>query len=144
MCNWHTLLASHTLPLCTYQDDDQDDDRYLGVMLGTHLWSHRPPLCNLLANTYCSSCPSHATQNVECPSELIGLCLLAVERARVLYEYKAENDDELSIEPNQTIIVLCKTLDDSGWWRGELNGKVGVFPDNFVELLPEEVTVCYI
>ena len=21
---------------------------------------------------------------------------------------------------------------DPGWWKGELNGKIGVFPDNFV------------
>jgi hypothetical protein len=24
-------------------------------------------------------------------------------------------------------------LDDEGWWKGELGGRVGVFPDNFVE-----------
>ena len=56
-----------------------------------------------------------------------------------MYEYKAENDDELSIEPNQTIIVLSKTPD--GWWRGELNGKVGLFPHNYVEHIPEEIEV---
>lgn len=69
------------------------------------------------------------------------LYLFSVERAKVLYSYKAENEDELSIEPGQVITVLCKSLDDSGWWKGELNGNVGVFPDNFVELLPEEVSV---
>lgn len=25
-----------------------------------------------------------------------------------------------------------------GWWEGELNGKRGVFPDNFVKLLPSD------
>ena len=34
---------------------------------------------------------------------------------------------------------MFQDVDDSGWWKGELNGTVGVFPDNFVELLPEEV-----
>ena len=34
---------------------------------------------------------------------------------------------------------MFQDVDDSGWWKGELNGAVGVFPDNFVELLPEEV-----
>ena len=57
----------------------------------------------------------------------------------MLYEYKAENDDELSIEPNQTVNVLRKTAE--GWWLGELNGKVGFFPFNYVELIPEEVAV---
>ncbi|XP_031412875.1 SH3 domain-containing kinase-binding protein 1 [Meleagris gallopavo] len=27
---------------------------------------------------------------------------------------------------------------DVGWWEGELNGKRGVFPDNFVKLLPSD------
>ena len=25
-----------------------------------------------------------------------------------------------------------------GWWEGELNGRRGVFPDNFVKLLPPD------
>ena len=61
-----------------------------------------------------------------------------VERAKVLYAYTAENGDELSIEEGQIVTVLEKELVDSGWWKGELNGKQGVFPDNFVELLPAE------
>ena len=65
---------------------------------------------------------------------------ITVERARVLFSYSAENDDELTIEEGDTIIVLDKELEDSGWWKGEFNGKVGVFPDNFVELLPPEET----
>ncbi|EOB05284.1 SH3 domain-containing kinase-binding protein 1, partial [Anas platyrhynchos] len=27
---------------------------------------------------------------------------------------------------------------DVGWWEGELNGRRGVFPDNFVKLLPSD------
>ena len=27
---------------------------------------------------------------------------------------------------------------NEGWSRGELNGKTGLFPDNFVKLLPPE------
>jgi len=59
----------------------------------------------------------------------------------VLYSYKAENVDELSLDEGDIITILEKELEDSGWWKGELGGKIGVFPDNFVELLPsEEVT----
>jgi hypothetical protein len=36
-----------------------------------------------------------------------------------------------------------KDAEDPGWWKGELNGKVGVFPDNFVEIMhTDEVTKC--
>lgn len=27
-------------------------------------------------------------------------------------------------------------MGEEGWWKGELEGKEGVFPDNFVELIP--------
>ena len=36
------------------------------------------------------------------------MCFVAVERARVLYAYKAENADELSIEEGQIINILDK------------------------------------
>ena len=59
----------------------------------------------------------------------------------MLYTYKAENEDELSIDEGQIITILDKELVDSGWWKGEMDGNVGVFPDNFVELLPPEEPV---
>ncbi|XP_013421485.1 SH3 domain-containing kinase-binding protein 1 isoform X5 [Lingula anatina] len=61
-----------------------------------------------------------------------------IERARVLYSYSAENDDELNLAEGDVITILDKELEDGGWWKGELDGKIGVFPDNFVELLPPE------
>ena len=54
-------------------------------------------------------------------------------RAKVLFEYKAENDDELSLVVGDIIQVTKQT--DDGWWEGEHNGEKGVFPDNFVELI---------
>lgn len=53
------------------------------------------------------------------------------------YSYTAENEDELSLKENEIVIILEKELEDVGWWKGEVNGKVGVFPDNFVELIDE-------
>jgi chemotaxis protein histidine kinase CheA len=50
---------------------------------------------------------------------------------RALYNYDATEDNELSFKANDRIVVIQK--DDSGWWHGELNGQVGIFPSNFVE-----------
>lgn len=47
-----------------------------------------------------------------------------------LYPYKAQNEDELSFEKGDVIVVLSK--DEESWWRGELNGVSGVFPSNYV------------
>uniref|UniRef100_A0A6G1SEY3 CD2-associated protein n=2 Tax=Aceria tosichella TaxID=561515 RepID=A0A6G1SEY3_9ACAR len=56
-----------------------------------------------------------------------------IERVRVLYAYTPSNSDELAMEVGDIIEVLDKNIEDQGWWRGELKGKIGVFPDNFVE-----------
>ncbi|XP_012943936.1 SH3 domain-containing kinase-binding protein 1 [Aplysia californica] len=61
-----------------------------------------------------------------------------LERAVVRFSYNAEQPDELSLEEGQVVRILEKELEDDGWWKGEVNGKVGVFPDNFVELVPPE------
>jgi len=62
----------------------------------------------------------------------------AEARAIVRYPYIAANEDELSLAEGDIITVLDQNIIDAGWWKGELKGRVGVFPDNFVELLPTE------
>ncbi|CAN9500203.1 unnamed protein product [Ophioblennius macclurei] len=49
-----------------------------------------------------------------------------------MYDYVAQNDDELAFQKGQVIIVLNK--DDCDWWKGELNGREGLFPSNYVKL----------
>lgn len=65
----------------------------------------------------------------------------SVLRARVTFPYTAANEDELDLADGEIVTVLDQNLEDDGWWKGELNGKVGVFPDNFVALLPVESEV---
>lgn len=49
----------------------------------------------------------------------------------------AEAEDELSLNIGDVVEVLRKDVAE-GWWEGKLGGKIGVFPDNFVELIQEE------
>ena len=49
----------------------------------------------------------------------------------VEFDYEAELSDELSLKTGD-IIENVKRM-DGGWWEGSLNGKKGVFPDNFVK-----------
>nr|CAI5866508.1 unnamed protein product [Callosobruchus analis] len=60
----------------------------------------------------------------------------AKQLCEVRFPYKAQNEDELNLKEGDIITLVSKESQDQGWWRGELNGKVGVFPDNFVILLP--------
>ncbi|XP_053388923.1 tyrosine-protein kinase FRK-like [Mercenaria mercenaria] len=52
---------------------------------------------------------------------------------KVLYDYEAEDDDEISIYPDDIITNVDPV--DEGWWIGTTaNGTRGLFPSNFVEI----------
>ena len=48
------------------------------------------------------------------------------------FKYDAEQPDELSI--NIGDVIKNVIMSEGGWWEGELNGKKGMFPDNFVKV----------
>lgn len=56
-------------------------------------------------------------------------------RVRTLYACLGEHDGELSFEPNQ-IITNVRHSQEPGWLEGTLNGKTGLIPENYVEILP--------
>lgn len=58
-------------------------------------------------------------------------------RAKVTFSYAAENTDELTLAPGQIVKGLSE--EEDGWWRGNVGGRTGVFPCNFVEVITEEV-----
>ncbi|KAM7369673.1 hypothetical protein PAMP_010977 [Pampus punctatissimus] len=60
------------------------------------------------------------------------------EQCKVLFPYEAQNEDELSIKEGEIINIITKDCPDAGWWMGEIGGRQGVFPDNFVKLLEAE------
>ena len=55
----------------------------------------------------------------------------AIGKCKVLYDYAAQQYDELSIQKGDIINIYEKQAD--GWWQGELRGKVGIFPATYVE-----------
>nr|XP_020669401.1 F-BAR and double SH3 domains protein 2 isoform X3 [Pogona vitticeps] len=55
---------------------------------------------------------------------------------KALYDYEGQTDDELSFPEGAIIRILNKeNQDDDGFWEGEFNGHVGVFPSVLVEEL---------
>uniref|UniRef100_A0A665TWB0 Osteoclast-stimulating factor 1 n=1 Tax=Echeneis naucrates TaxID=173247 RepID=A0A665TWB0_ECHNA len=52
--------------------------------------------------------------------------------ARARYDFSARDRTELSLREGDTIKILSKK-GHSGWWRGEVYGRVGLFPANYVE-----------
>ena len=54
--------------------------------------------------------------------------------AKVVDDYDAEYDDEISLKIGELVEVLDQT--DTDWWKGSLNGKVGLFPSNYIQIAP--------
>ncbi|XP_024917433.1 SH3 domain-containing kinase-binding protein 1 isoform X2 [Cynoglossus semilaevis] len=59
-----------------------------------------------------------------------------LECCQVMFDYKAKADDELELKKGDVVVLLRKETEDEGWWEGELNGRCGFFPDNFVMVIP--------
>lgn len=59
-----------------------------------------------------------------------------VECCQVMFDYKAKTEDELDLKKGDVVAILRKETEDEGWWEGELNGRCGFFPDNFVMVIP--------
>ncbi|XP_071325051.1 SH3 domain-containing kinase-binding protein 1-like [Trachinotus anak] len=58
------------------------------------------------------------------------------ECGQVMFDYKAKAEDELDLKKGDVVVILHKETEDEGWWEGELNGRCGYFPDNFVMVIP--------
>lgn len=65
-------------------------------------------------------------------SVIVHLCVSLLVEAIVEFDYKAQHDDELTITVGDIITNIKK--DDGGWWEGQLKGRRGLFPDNFVRV----------
>jgi hypothetical protein len=56
-------------------------------------------------------------------------------RARVTFDYEATENDELTLVTGQ--IIDDVTDEDVGWCKGFIDGKTGLFPNNFVEFISD-------
>ena len=89
-----------------------------------------------------------ATAIVSCLGEIAGAAKAAglreileisgggQKKGRMLYEFMAQQDDEVSVELDDEVIILDDAKSDE-WWvvRRIKNGKEGVVPSSYVELI---------
>lgn len=56
-------------------------------------------------------------------------------RVRALYDFSPTEPGELAFSRGEVIRVLDSVYEH--WWRGEVRGEAGIFPVNYVEVLPD-------
>lgn len=76
----------------------------------------------LSSNSFNKYCEKDRSQNFIEP---------AIKYCKVLFNFTAAEPGDLSIKRDDIIEVLEH---DGNWWRGKINGKVGIFPGNYVEM----------
>ncbi|KAG7164728.1 nervous wreck-like, partial [Homarus americanus] len=61
--------------------------------------------------------------------------LSLTEHCRAMYDYEATCSEEISFAEGQIIRILKRAVHDvdDGWWEGEVDGQVGLFPSLVVE-----------
>ena len=63
------------------------------------------------------------------------LITVAGKKAKVTFEYDSQDQDELTLKVGDIIDIIGE--EETGWWRGQLDNKTGVFPSNFVEIITD-------
>lgn len=63
---------------------------------------------------------------------MYALCFPVVAEAVVEFDYTAQEEDELTLKAGEVITNIVKVSE--GWCEGCVNGRKGMFPDNFVKV----------
>ncbi|CAF3749845.1 unnamed protein product [Rotaria sp. Silwood1] len=61
------------------------------------------------------------------------------KKLRALYDFQARSADELSFFADNELILIENS--DETWWKAELDGKIGVVPSNYVELIRTPIVI---
>lgn len=76
--------------------------------------------------------PEQSSSFTTTPNTMPGGSMKSFGTARARYDFSARDRSELSLREGDTIKILTKK-GHNGWWKGEVYGRVGFFPANYVE-----------
>jgi intersectin len=62
---------------------------------------------------------------------------------RAIFEFQARNEDEITFNPGDIVMVPLENNAEPGWLGGEINGHTGWFPESYVEKVEEDTTYSY-
>merc|ERR1719228_799923 len=96
------------------------------------------PFASATADTFAAESAVTTAQTTEVAAASTDLT--GYVQYRALYDYEARNPDELAFHVNDIIMVHPGQDHEPGWLGGELNGKVGWFPEAFAERVVEGAT----
>jgi hypothetical protein len=60
---------------------------------------------------------------------------LDANQAIALYTFQACQDGDLGFKKGDIVTIIKRTDSKNDWWTGQINGKTGIFPSNYVETI---------
>ncbi|XP_074837682.1 vinexin isoform X2 [Carettochelys insculpta] len=103
-----------------------------GLGLATSDWSRSPPRKDFLGHPG-KSPGADGTESMEPVNGRVKR-EEKMKAARVKFDFQAESPKELTLQKGD-IVYIHKEV-DRNWLEGEHHGRVGIFPSNYVEILP--------
>ena len=111
--------------IATPKDDFESSDEHGDGEKGKLEFNEPPPECTLPWIPCISPCLAP-------PLTLLfsAAPLTDIAQCRVEYDYQPNQPDELLIHSGDIVNLIEKQ--DQDWWKGELNGVIGIFPASYV------------
>ena len=78
--------------------------------------------------------PVHKLSRPPPPPKNTRVKLPSVMYCQALYDFDPSEASELAFRCGQNIKIINKETDHMGWWLGECDGRIGLFPANYVRL----------
>ncbi|KAG8959514.1 ESCRT-0 subunit protein hse1 [Tulasnella sp. 419] len=94
-----------------------------------------PPAASTKPSALTTAATTAPTQTEATVAALTKSSSGSVTKVRALHNFEPTELGELAFEKGDIIKVVDRAYDN--WWRGQLKGKTGIFPVNYVEVLPE-------
>ncbi|XP_061562138.1 dynamin-binding protein isoform X2 [Phycodurus eques] len=112
---------------------------------GCNAWGARGVFPTSCVKELNLSCRSRQLSERSAQAQASDLPPYALGQARALMSLHAQLNEELDFREGELIIITG--LPEPGWYEGELDGRRGIFPEGFVELLnplrsPQELADC--
>ena len=57
-------------------------------------------------------------------------------KAKVLFSYTADKDDEITIKEGDIVDVITMETEEDGWWLVHYRDQKGLAPSNYLSLIP--------
>eukprot|EP01090_Pellita_catalonica_P010441 TRINITY_DN21887_c0_g1_i1.p1 TRINITY_DN21887_c0_g1~~TRINITY_DN21887_c0_g1_i1.p1 ORF type:complete len:156 (+),score=17.22 TRINITY_DN21887_c0_g1_i1:44-469(+) len=112
-----------------FANSDAEADSWVDAINGS-INQKKPAGSNSATTTSHQTPPSQTTRDERAQKRMTKGSV----KVKASYDFEPQHNDELHLKEGDIVEVLEQR--DDGWWRGQVGGRVGLFPANYVTECP--------